>query len=864
MLHSPGDRLGPYEIVRSVGEGGMGEVYEARDTRLERTVALKVSKERFGERFRNEALSVAALNHPHICALFDVGPDYLVMEYVQGKRLEGPLPLGDVLRLAGEIADALEHAHAHGVIHRDLKPSNIFATRSGIKVLDFGVAKRQSSVGKGGEHTATDAAALVGTPRYMAPEQIEGKEADERTDIFAFGLVLYEMLTGRHAFEGTTAARVMAAILEKDPAPLSTLNAAVSPALAQVVSTCLAKDPAERWQSVRELRHALAWASSPISAPRWGWRRLGLIAAALALAGLAGFALLRRSAKPARPQAIRLQVALPPRGRLDMMSTLAVSPDGQWIAFPVILPEMPPQIFVRRLDALTATPVGGAERATDPFWSPDSRQVAFWAINGGGLRKVNASGGPAEIVCRRCDGGDGGSTWGRGDVIVFSTLGRLSRVSAQGGESQPLGALVPGETGRFWPQFLPDGRHYLYLSLASRREDQGIYAGAIDSNLRKPIVAAEFTAAYSPPGHLLFIKDGVLVAQPFDADRLELSGEPVTVLDEEVARFAGTTTAGRAHFSVSTNGVLGWRPGPIGDVRQLTWFDRSGRKTGTVGEPGVYFGLALSPDEKTVAVCRYESSTNREIWLLDAKSGASRRLTFDPHDDCGPIWSPDGTWIAFFSDRRGVRELYRKRADGSGEDELLLASKDFPLHVEDWSADGRFLSYNSPRPGHGLDLFLLPLTPPGEASPIPFLATPAMETGSRLAPSGRWMAYMSNETGVMEVYVREVSPQGRPGPGKWQISHDRGYTPRWRPDGKELFFFERSTPMAVDVKTDGPRFEAGVPKALGITLGEDAGPFLNAFCVRRDGQQLLFGVPVKRGEPVRVLVNWWPEGAPPR
>jgi Tol biopolymer transport system component len=559
-----------------------------------------------------------------------------------------------------------------------------------------------------------------------------------------------------------------------------------------------------------------------------------------------------------------MQVALPPRARLDMLAGPALSPDGQQIAFALILPDLPPQIFVRPLSALTATPVSGAEKGSDPFWSPDSRQIAFWAINGNGLKKVDPSGGPVETVCRKCDGGDGGSTWGSGDVIIFSTLGRLSRVSVPGGEPEPLGELVPGETGRFWPQFLPDGRHYLYLSLASRREDQGIYAGALDSNLRQRIVAADHTAAYSPPGYLLFIKDGVLVAQPFDADRLELSGEPMTVLDEDVARFAGTTTAGRAHFSVSASGVLAWRPGPLGDVRQLTWFDRSGRKTGTVGEPGVYFAPSLSPDDKTVAVCRVESSSNREIWLLDAASGASRRLTFDPHDDCGAIWSPDGVWIAFFSDRRGVRELYRKRADGSGDDELLLASKDFPLNTEDWSADGRFLVYTAPRPGHVHDLFLLPLGPAAEASPIPFLATPAMETAGRLAPSGRWMAYMSNESGVMQVYVREVTPEGRPGPGKWQISHDRGYTPRWRPDGKELFFFERSTPMAVDVKTDGPRFEAGVAKPLGITLGDDVGPFLNHFCVRRDGQHLLFSVPVKHSEPVRVLVNWLPEPASPR
>ena len=397
MLHSPGDRLGPYEIVRFVGEGGMGEVYEARDTRLERTVALKVSKERFGERFRNEALAVAALNHPHICALFDVGPDYLVMEFVQGKRLEGPLPLGDALRLAGQIAEALEHAHAHGIVHRDLKPSNIFVTKAGVKVLDFGVAKRQSSVGgKDGQHTATDEAVLLGTPRYMAPEQIEGKEADARTDIFAFGLVLYEMLTGRRAFDGKSAPSVMAAILEKEPTPISALKPKTAPALEQVVQTCLAKDPSERWQSVRELRHALAWASRSGPARSVAGRTWIIAVASAAVAAAISLGLAHRRQRTEKPTPIRFQILLPDKARSEDPE-LAVSPDGRKVVLQLSLDEVS-QLYVRALDSLDLTPVTGSKGGFRPFWSPDGRQVAFFAD--GIVKKVDISGGPAQSLCR--------------------------------------------------------------------------------------------------------------------------------------------------------------------------------------------------------------------------------------------------------------------------------------------------------------------------------------------------------------------------------------------------------------------------------------------------------------------------------
>jgi Tol biopolymer transport system component len=863
MPYLAGTRLGPYEIVSPVGAGGMGEVYKARDTRLERTVAVKVSKESFEERFRNEALAIAALNHSHICTLFDVGPDYLVMEYVEGAALRGPLPVADVVRLAGQIADALEHAHSHGIIHRDLKPSNILLTKSGVKVLDFGLAKRYSAAPEKGEShpTLTEGGAILGTPRYMAPEQIDGQKADERTDIFAFGLVLYEMLTGQHPFEGKSAASVMAAILDRDPTPISTLKPLTPPALEQVVLTCLAKDPVERWQSVRELKHALEWAARPEGVSRPGGRRALMVAAvAIAVIGIGiGFAILRHGAKPIKPRAVQLQVGLPPKGRLMPISTLAVSPDGQRIAFTMASPGKPPQIFVRELGSLAVKPVPGGELAWEAFWSPDGRHLAFFDI-GGGLKKVDLSGGPAQTLCKcgAVSPAVNGATWSRDDVILYSKLGRFFRVSANGGEPEPQGDLALGETGRFWPQFLPDGRHYIYLSLAPRAEDQGIYVGALDSNLRKRVVATAHTAAYSPPGYLLFLKDESLVAQPFDAQRLEVTGEPFPVIGDEVARFTGTVLAGRAHFSVSANGVLAWRPGPLMDLKQLTWFDRSGRRIGTLGEPGPYSGHALSPDNKSVAVCRQESSSNRDIWVLDVATGTSRRLTFDPHDDCAPVWSPDGSRIAFFSDRRGVREIYQKLANGSGEDELVLASKDFPLHPEDWSADGRFLSYNSPRPGHENDLFLLPMTGSGDRTRITFLATEANEGFSRIAPNGRWIAYWSFASGRPEVYVREVSAQGTAGPGQWQISHNVGFWPQWRADGRELLFFSRTGVMAVDVNPDGRAFEGSAPRPLAIVLGDDDPLEVGPLRVTRDGQRFLLSDRVEPREPIRVLVNWLP------
>jgi eukaryotic-like serine/threonine-protein kinase len=867
MPLDPGTLLGPYEILGPIGAGGMGEVYKARDTRLERTVAIKVSKQAFEERFRNEALAIAALNHPHIATLHDVGPDYLVMELVAGKPLRGPLPVPEVVRLAGHVADALEHAHERGIVHRDLKPSNIMVTKAGAKVLDFGLARRSSplSPNDATQETLSEAGVVAGTPRYMAPEQIDGQKADQRTDIFAFGLVLYELLTGERAFDGKSAASVMAAILEKEPRPISALRPATPLALAEVVTTCLAKDPAERWQSARELKHALRWAShAGTAAParrRSAWIALAAAAAAAALAASA-VALLRRTPE-ASPHRVRLQIRSP----VPTSSVLffAVSPDGNTLAMSAMT-SAGPRLFVRALDATEWVAVPVTQPSFQPFWSPDGRQLGYWTVDAG-LQRVELPAGPIRGVCKGCRGGgiggvvDHGTSWGRAGVIVFSDSGTLFRVPATGGDAEPLGALLPGEQGRFWPQFLPDGRHYIYLSLGPRKEDRGIYVGRLDSDLRKRIVATDFRAAYAQPGWLLYLQETTLVAQAFDAARLELSGEPSPILAEPVVLSPGSMLGGAASFSVSENGVLAWlRSNPR--VSQLTWFDRTGRTIGTIGEPLEQGLMDLSPDERTVAVCRGPFG-RRDIWMVDAANGTSRRLTFDPHDDCGPAFSPDARRIIFNSDRRGAgRDIYERSVDGTGGETLLVESDGLALGVEAWSADGRFLSYSASRPGQSHDLFLLPLVAPRKASPIAFLATPAMEKSSTLAPNGRYMAYegsepgASPEAGPLHVYVQEIAADFTPGPGRWQVSTRVGVWPQWRPDGKELFYLRPSTVEAVEVRLSASGLSFGEPKQLGIDVAAAGGP---RYRVSRDGQRLLFAVPVKRTDGgVEVLVNWRP------
>jgi Tol biopolymer transport system component len=572
------------------------------------------------------------------------------------------------------------------------------------------------------------------------------------------------------------------------------------------------------------------------------------------------FAVARRPKSAEKPLPVRFEIVLPDKA--SATSEMAVSPDGRRIVLEINVGGGG-GLYVRPLDSTTLTPVpgGGGFR---PFWSPDGRQVA--SFYQGFMKKVDLSGGPVQTLCKM-PGFPTGATWSREDVIVFSAAAKLFRVPARGGEPEPLGALAQGESARLWPQFLPDGRRYLYVSIAARLEDQGVYVGSLDSGLRKRIVATEYNAAYTPSGHLLFVKDDALMAQAFDATSLELSGEPFPVL-EQVGLFKGAQPAPHATYSVSENGVLVWRKGLSREPEQLTWYDRSGRKLGTLGGRAKSFSFALSPDEKSVVVCRTDPLTNtlnkRDLWILEVAGGSSRRLTFDPTDECNPVWSPDGSRIAFFSDRRGTREIYQKAANGSGDAELLLAAQQQEGHdpvgmgTEDWSADGRFIVYNfvPMGPTHRNDLFLLPMSPGAERKPILFLGTEALEWMGAIAPNGRWIAYLSDESGTNEVYVRDLSPRGEPGPGKWQVSAGGAGGPRWRPDGKELFYTSGATMMAVAVKPDGPSFQAGTPRALFDVPMPQLGS--RRFDVTRDGQRFLVNTLVTADEPVRVLVNWLP------
>jgi eukaryotic-like serine/threonine-protein kinase len=899
MPLASGTRLGPYEIVAPIGAGGMGEVYRARDTRLERTVALKIlpshlaQEPEFRQRFEQEARAISALNHPHICVLHDVGRqdgiDFLVMEHLEGETLshrlrKGALPLDQVLRHGVEIAEALDRAHRQGIVHRDLKPGNVMLTRAGTKLLDFGLAKVRPSR-PAGEHepTLTEAGGLLGTPRYMAPEQLEGKEPDARSDIFALGTVLYEMATGQRAFPAKGQAGLVTAILSSEPAPVSRIRPATPPALDRAVATCLAKDPDDRWQSAQDLATELRWIgtdggppASVASPRRWrGWLGRTGVGLVLTLLGIgAGLVLSRRAERPEREPKARFEIPAPDKATILGSAGLAVSPDGERIVFRASV-EGKSQLYLRPLDALAATPIPGTEGGVEPFWSPDGRQIAFMAE--GKLRKVDLSGGSDQVLSEVLYDEAGfflGGAWSSDDTIVLSLRGDLFRLPARGGTIEPLGRRDDGETRRCWPQFLPDGRHFLYLSDDSRPERQGIYVAALGSNDRKRILASETNAVYASSGHLLFLRGDALVAQPFDAARLELSGEPVSVgVHPKVYRSAVSGIINLvpwAGFSVSPSGVFAWFPGSSSaDTTTLTWFDRAGKELGAVGEPAVYTNPALSPDGRSLAVDVRNPSGNRDVWVFDLVRGGRTRLTFDPAEDFGAAWSPDGTRIAFVSQRRGSRELYQKLANGSGADELLLESKDALVSSEDWSPDGKWLVFNRRRQGPP-DLYVLPMSRGRDPTPIPFVATEFREDMGQFSPNGRFLAYRSDESGRPEVYVRDVSPDGTAGHGKWQVSTAGGLEPQWRRDGKELFYVHvpgvaatsggpgPGTLHAVTVTTDGRSFEAGAPRPLfEVRMSEQR---RNRYVVTGDGQRFLVNREntVSDVQSIQVLVNALP------
>ncbi len=878
MSLTSGSMLGPYEIVEAVGAGGMGEVYRARDTRLERTVAIKVLPEHLSQneevrqRFEREAKTISQITHPHICALYDVNregeTEYLVMEFLDGETLadrlsKGPLPAEQLLRYGIEIADALDKAHRVGIVHRDLKPGNVMLTKSGVKLLDFGLAKFQppSSAAMSGvsrlataaqvSQPLTERGTVLGTFQYMAPEQLEGRDADARSDIFAFGAVLYEMATGHKAFEGKSQASLIGAILRDQPPPISGISPMTPPALDRVVKTCMAKDPEDRFQTAHDVNLQLQWISeggsqaglpAPVAARRRNREKLAWVAAAVAaLAALGlGWGFLKRAPLP--QPVMRFEIA--PPADVTTIDVPRISPDGKLLAFDATDSEGKNRIWVRPLNAIEAHPFPGTEGGARPFWSPDSQFLGF--VADGVLKKVGVSGGPPTKICDAPGASDG--TWSSQGVILFDGTGSdpIHRVSAAGGtkavEVRP--DLKRHETSIGWPEFLPDGRHYLYLLTTERADDNAYWIGSIDSKERKKLGPAQTLVTYSPPGYLLFARDRTLVAQPFDAGALKTTGEAVPLAEK-----IGTDNVGLARFSVSRNGVLVYRTAQ--SAGRLLWRDRSGRELDSPGDPGAYNNPAISPTGDRVAYNFGDPRTGKQdVWIRNFARGVASRFTLGAGDNYRAVWSPDGASVVFGSDRSGTQDLYEKSTRGQSAEKLILHT-DENKFATSWTRDGRYIAYTSQSPRTNLDIWALPTF--GDRKPVAISSGPFAENTAMFSPDGRHVAYVSNESGRNEIYVQTFPEAG----GRWQVSTAGGIDPSWRADGKELFYRSPDQKLlAVEIRSEG-EFQAGIPKPL-FAASVVQGATRNRYSPSPDGQRFVFVAPLGRDSlgPTNVVLNW--------
>jgi eukaryotic-like serine/threonine-protein kinase len=865
-----GYRLGPYQIVSFIAAGGMGSVYRAWDPRTERDVAIKVLSEQWSKRFSDEVRAVAALNHPNVCTLYDVGPNYLVMEFVDGESPKGPLPLKTALRYAVQIARALEEAHQKGIVHCDLKPGNIKVRAEGtVKVLDFGLAQVVNRITASGSKRAErehPGRTIVGTAGYMSPEQAMGKPLDKRSDIWAFGAVLYEMVTGRPAFPGTTVSEVLDAVVNKEPD--WTL---VPEPIRRLLGRCLEKDANLRLRDIGDLQLLLEEPKTVSETTDFKrWRILAVIG--VAIAAVIGLSVWRNWT--AHPNSQRVQFEITPTETMKFVlgGYPIISPDGQWLAFPATGTDNVTRLWLRALDTGDVKPLAGTEignLAPPPFWSPDSKSLAFSATPGpfapGQLKKIDISGGTVQTICDIAAPIPGGA-WSREGMILFSydVGGALMRIPAAGGTPVPVTELAAArmETAHRFPQFLPDQHHFLYQRASTNAERTttnleftGVYVGSIDlkpgEQSLKPLMLSDRQAAYALTavgGRLLFVRDTTLFAQAFDASRLVLSGDPVPIADQ-VASFA---PANIALFSVSQTGILAYRVGAGGNRLQLTWFDTQGRRTDVIGDRKAYRNPAPSPDGSRVLVSLLDSEHgNSNLWLLDSLKGTGLRLTFNVGRDDFPIWSPNGSEIIFASNRAGHMDLYEMPADGSPKERLILKSDEdkFP---SSWSSDGRFLLYTRVDPKTREDLWILPLD---AAQPVRLPSTEFREVNGRFSPNAQWIAYQSDETGPNEIYVRQISrtPNGELSfGGKWRISRDGGNVlPRWRDDGREIFYLHQFQLTAVEVSETEPfRFET--PKRL-----FDMPPEQTSFEVS-SGNKFLFAVPESANTetPIAIVLNW--------
>ncbi|HEU4891464.1 MAG TPA: protein kinase [Vicinamibacterales bacterium] len=883
---APGTRLGAYRIESLIAAGGMGEVYRARDTRLDRTVAIKILPPQLRQlpelqaRFEREARLVSQLAHPNICTLHDIGRegavDFLVMEYVDGESLaarieNGRVPLNQALQIGIDIAAALAHAHRQGIVHRDLKPSNVLLTRTGAKLLDFGIAKTHAGMSPRPSdlsltmdnppylaHEATQltaTGAIIGTVQYMAPEQVEGRVADARTDIFALGAVIYETVTGRKAFPGQTQGSIIGSILRDDPPPISSIQELAPPALDFVLHKCVAKDPDDRWQSAQDVMSQFEWiargnGSQLAAAPAAGrlttiWRRETLawtLAGILTILSATAVGVYVKSPSAARQPDVRFEIPTPHASGFS----LSISPDGRQVVYVARAPDRNEEVlWLRPLAATQAQPLPGTDAASGPFWSPDSQNIGFGAR--GTIKRVDMAGGLPRTVCEVPGGDYFGGTWNRNNAIVFSSGLALLRVAADGGQPTPITTLdrSRGEAAHRYPAFLPDGRHFIYSILSTDPATAGVYVGAPDLSDRKRVLDAVSVGGYVEPGYLIYHKAGALMAQPFDTTGLSVEGTAVRIAESVAVPFVTAVHrfAGLAAFAVSASGPIIYRDGQPGNASaRLQWFDRTGKPLDEIGQPAVFWGMALSPDEKHVAVTRQDPQQGRDVWTVDLSTGVPTRVTVDPANEDDAAWSAKGRALTYWSDRSGKFGIYETTLGSSAE--RVVYQSQTPIYLGNWSRDGRYLL------AHNVHS-VLAFSNVGPAEPLRRIDSPASKDEPHFSPDGKWVAYSSDESGIPEVYVASFPEFEK----RRAISLGGGGVPWWRGDGRELFYMSRDGKlMSVLVNPESADF--GVPTMLFQTPIESPSLITARYVVTGDGQKFLLAVPAGTVSPITVVLDW--------